>query len=87
MLEKVQPLGKNWIATCRAAQDERKAHVEHTTIGLQTVLESGRREALEEWIEAATTHGAVLVAGPEWVEKRWVAVLDDRASAQKRPRA
>ena len=83
-VEKVQPLGRNWIATCRVVRDARETRIEQTSIGLQTVLECPCLKTLKAHIEEATQYGAVLVEGPEWVEKRWVAVLDAKASAKRR---
>lgn len=84
-LDTAKPLGNNWIATVRrlTVRAER-ALVTATRIGLQTVLEAPTRTLVDEHIEQMTTHGAVLVAGPEHVDGRWVAVIDDKATAGPR---
>jgi hypothetical protein len=85
LIDSIKPLGNNWIATVQD-QDaaETKAWSTVTSIGLQSVIEGANYEIVVERIAELTTYGAALVAGPENVEGKWVAVVDTRASAGQR---
>lgn len=77
----ISPLGKNWIATVKDQQSpEAQDWTTVTSIGLQSVIEGASYEAVRQRVEELTTYGAVLIAGPESVEGKWVAVVDTRAS-------
>lgn len=83
-LETAKPLGRNWIATVRKIEARvQRESVQVTNIGLQTVLESPTLALVQEKIEQLTTYGAVLIAGPEQVDGRWVAVVDDKGVAKR----
>ncbi len=81
----IAPLGKNWIATVKDKESpEARDWTTVTNIGLQSVIEGASYEVVSVRIEELTTYGAVLVAGPEQVEDKWVAVVDTRASSPGR---
>lgn len=84
-IDSIKPLGNNWIATVQDQESpESKAWCTVTNIGLQSVIEGANHEIVAERIGELTTYGAALVAGPELVEGKWVAVVDLRASAGQR---
>lgn len=77
----IGPLGKNWIATVKDQESpEAQDWTTVTSIGLQSVIEGASYEVVSQRVEELTTYGAVLVAGPESVDGKWVAVVDTRAS-------
>ncbi len=74
-------LGNNWIATVRAPKrNVAEERVTVPTIGLQFVVEGASREAVAGRVEEMITYGSVLIAGPEEIEGKWVAVIDRRES-------
>ncbi len=74
-------LGNNWIATVRTPQKNvAKEWATVTNIGLQFVVEGSSREAVADRVEQMITYGSVLIAGPEEIEGKWVAVIDRRES-------
>ena len=78
----IQPLGNNWIATVRLFRPpEQEDWCEVTSIGLQLVIEASSEQVARGKIDELTTFGAVLVAGPECVEGKWVAVVDQKGVA------
>ena len=81
MVGAIAQLGNNWIATVRDAEKiAAQEHVTVTNIGLQFVVEGVSREAVAERVEDMITYGSVLIAGPEEIEGKWVAVIDRRES-------
>jgi len=86
-METIQPLGRNWIATVRLSSppgQEQAGWCEVTAIGLQVVIEASAEELARKKIAELTTFGAALVAGPECIEGKWVAVVDQRDVAPRR---
>ena len=74
-------LGNNWIATVQDAEKNvAKEWTTVTNIGLQFVVEGSSREAVAAYVEDMITYGSVLIAGPEEIEGKWVAVIDRRES-------
>lgn len=86
LLEAIGPLGNNWVATVRRPKPPEDVWCEVTRIGLQRVIEGASEAVVRERVGELSTHGAALVAGPEFVDGRWVAVVDERASQPNRPR-
>ena len=84
LLESIRPLGKNWIATVQRAHNESTDWCEVTRIGLQHVIEGATQAVVLARIESLSSHGAVLIAGPEQVEGRWVAVVDEKGVVGRR---
>jgi hypothetical protein len=80
-MEAIQPLGNNWIATVRLDQQVQPDWCEVTSIGLQLVIEASTERVVREKIEELTTFGAVVIAGPECLAGKWVAVVDKAAVA------
>ena len=80
LIESVKALGNNWIATVERAQTGPTEWCEITNIGLQVVIEGSSLAIVTTRIDELSTYGAVVVAGPEQVESKWVAVLDERAT-------
>lgn len=80
LLESIKPLGNNWIGTVQRARETPAEWCEVTSIGLQLVIEGSSLAIVKERIEQLSTYGAALVAGPEQVEGKWVAVVDERAT-------
>lgn len=69
------PLGKNWVATCTdPASDRAPCAVE--TLGLQIVVSSSSREAVEDKVKELQAAGAKLVAPPSQNGSTWVAICD-----------
>lgn len=85
LIESIKPLGNNWIATLERPAARATDWCEVTSIGLQLVIEGSSRAIVAERIEQLSTYGAAVVAGPEMVEGKWVAVLDERATLPRRP--
>ena len=81
-LETIRPLGHNWVATVRRPPEPRdETWCEVTSIGLQAVIEASHEQVAREKIQELTTFGAALIAGPEYLEGKWVAVVDRKAVA------
>jgi hypothetical protein len=78
MLETVRALGNNWIATVEEPRTTPNDWCEVTNIGYQMVIEGSSEAIVRVRIEQLTTYGAVLIAGPEAVEGKWVAVVDEK---------
>jgi hypothetical protein len=77
-------LGPNWVATVRdPALKAPSGAVSITHIGLQFFLEGPSRELLSAKIEEMTIYGAVLIAGPEEMDGKWIAVIDRREVNRK----
>lgn len=85
LLESIKPLGNNWIATVQRARTTPAEWCEVTNIGLQLVIEGSSHAIVKQRIEQLSTYGAAIIAGPEEVEGKWVAVVDERATQAKRP--
>lgn len=83
LLESIRPLGNNWIATVERTRPADWCEV--TDIGLQLVIEGSSLAIVRERIEQLSSDGAAVVAGPEQVEGKWVAVVDERATQAKGP--
>ena len=84
-METTRQLGNNWIATVRLYKTpEETGWCEVTSIGLQVVVEASAETVLQRKIEELTTFGAILIAGPECLQGKWIAVLDRKAAAQSR---
>ena len=77
-LDTIRELGNNWIATVRLRSTEDPGWCEVTTIGLQYVIEASREDLAQRKVRELTTYGAVLVAGPECIDGKWIAVVDRR---------
>jgi len=79
----VAPLGNNWVATVRNTRSPTaRDWVEVTSIGLQSVVEGSSEAVVRARLRELTNYGAALVAGPEEVQGKWVAVVDVREGAQ-----
>jgi hypothetical protein len=78
-------LGPNWIATVRDPVAKAPiGTVTITNIGLQFLLEGPSRELVSAKVEEMTIYGSVLIAGPEEMNGKWVAVIDRRDVKPKR---
>ena len=74
-------LGNNWIGTVRdAVSHVAEESVTVTNIGLQYVVEGLSRRAVENRVYEMVIYGSVLIAGPEEIGGKWVAVIDRRAT-------
>jgi hypothetical protein len=79
LVDSIKALGNNWIATVvDQAAPEATDWVEVTSIGLQSVIAGSSFQIVSERVAELTTFGSALVAGPELVEGKWVAVVDTR---------
>jgi hypothetical protein len=83
LIESVKELGNNWIATVERANTGPVEWCEVTNIGLQIVIEGSSLAVVKARIDELSTYGAIIVAGPEQVEQKWVAVLDERATKSR----
>lgn len=77
------PLGHHWVATVRNARSATGGEwVEVTSIGPQSVIEGSSEAVVRARVRELAADGASLVAGPERVQGKWVAVVDVRSAAQ-----